>query len=371
MYQWLKNKLEISHGENSPLHSMEGLRGIAVFLVFWVHYSSLVEPWISGSSIYVSEFIHSFGNTGVDLFFVLSGYLIYGSIINSKKFSSLRYSKRRVQRIYPTFLVVFAAYIFLSFVFPDSSKLPPGVIEKVIYIVQNLLLLPGIFDITPIITVAWSLSYEVFYYLVIPIVVFLLNIKSWKVTNRIWFWLSTSILLLAFFAYFGGPIRLVMFIAGILLFEIYSNNQFTLRKGGTRFLLIALAIFGFRSFFDISYTLSVLAIFILFLMLCLCAFNPHSYAYKWLIFSPLRWLGNMSYSYYLIHGLTLNFCFLIFAVITPSNYISDSIYYWLWIPLFALTLIVSFILFITIERPLSLQVKSTSNVADKQSQQAT
>ncbi|MBZ9611747.1 acyltransferase family protein [Rheinheimera maricola] len=357
MYSWLKTKLEISHGENSPLHSMEGLRGIAVFLVFWVHYSSLISPWLTGSSITLANFIHSFGNIGVDLFFVLSGYLIYGSIINSKNFSTARYSKRRLQRIYPTFLVVFAIYLVLSYAFPNQSKLPADGIEKALYIGQNLLLLPGVFDITPIITVAWSLSYEVFYYIAIPIVVFSLRIKSWSFERRIWFWICSSAALLIGFTFFGGPIRMIMFIAGILLFEIYSKNQFTLAQGGTRFLVIALMLFGFRTVFEISYTLSMLSIYVLFLLLCLCAFNRQSFAYNWLTFTPLRWLGNMSYSYYLIHGLALNFCFLIFKSFTPSSYISNSLYYWLWIPLFLFTLVVSFFLFVFVERPMSLQVK--------------
>ena len=365
MYNWLRDRLEISHGENSPLLSMEGLRGIAVFLVFWVHYSSLVSPWLSGSSVGVSNFIHSFGHLGVDLFFVLSGYLIYGSIVDKSTFSITKYGKRRIQRIYPTFLIVFVVYILLSFVFPSESKLPQGAIDKTIYIGQNLLLLPGIFDIDPVITVAWSLSYEVFYYLFIPLVVFLLKLKSWKVENRIWFWVLFSLISLIAYSLLGGPIRLLMFISGILLFEIYSKKKYTLRKGGTRFLLIALIIFGLRSVFDFSYVLSMLSIFILFLLLCLCAFNQQSNAYKWLTYSLLRWLGNMSYSYYLIHGLTLKFCFLVLGATLPDGFNSVSMFYWLWAPLFFLTLIVSLILFLLIERPLSLQVDRALKASNK------
>jgi exopolysaccharide production protein ExoZ len=370
LYNWLKEKLEISHGENNPLLSMEGLRGLAVSLVFFVHYSSLINPWISDYAIHVSHFIHSFGHLGVDLFFVLSGYLIYGSIVKKENFSVIKYSKRRIQRIYPTFLIVLAIYIVLSFVFPSESKLPPGVMEKLIYISQNLLLLPGIFDIAPIVTVAWSLSYEVFYYVLIPIVIFLLKLKSWKTENRIWLWGITSIICLIAYSFLGGPVRLIMFISGIILFELYSNNKFTLRKGGTRFLLLALTIFGYKSVYDFNNALSILLIFILFLLLCLCAFNNSSQAYKWLTYSPLRWLGNMSYSYYLIHGLTLKFCFLIFGIMMPADYISSSLYYWLWIPLFLFTLVVSFMLFLIVERPLSMQVDLDGKTSNKLIQRA-
>ncbi|WP_299197643.1 acyltransferase [uncultured Amphritea sp.] len=371
MYNWLIDKLEISHGKHTPLLSMEGLRGVAVFLVFWVHYSSLVDPWLSGSSIYVSNFIHSFGHLGVDLFFVLSGFLIYGSIVDKNDFSVTEYGRRRIQRIYPTFLIVFSAYLVLSFIFPSESKLPQSTLDKTIYIIQNLLLLPGIFDIKPIITVAWSLSYEVFYYLLIPFVVFLLKLKSWKVNNRLLFWGGASAAGLILFSLFGGPARLLMFISGILLFEIYSKKQYTIRKGGTIFLFMALTIFGLKSIFKFDYALSILAIFILFILLCLCAFNQQSKTYKWLTYTPLRWLGNMSYSYYLIHGLTLKFCFLVIGIVLPASFNSVSLYYWLWVPLFVLTLVVSFILFCIVERPLSLQISRGGQASKKLMPQTT
>ncbi|WP_088330116.1 acyltransferase [Lacimicrobium sp. SS2-24] len=365
MKNWLESKLEISHGKNKPLLSMEGLRGVAVFLVFWVHYSSLMEPYLSGASVKISHFIHSLGHLGVDLFFVLSGYLIYGSVLDKKIFSSLSYAKRRIQRIYPTFLVVFIVYIVLSFIFPSESKLPSQTAEMMIYIIQNLLLLPGIFDVQPIITVAWSLSYEVFYYLLIPIVIFGLNLKSWTVGQRIYFWVIISVVGLVVWMLFGGPVRLLMFISGILLFEFYTKKQITLKKGGDLFLILALVIFGLRSIYNFSYLFSISAVFILFLLLCLCAFNTQSRTYRWLTFKPVRWLGNMSYSYYLIHGLTLKFCFLVIATIVPAGYSNGHLYFWLWAPLFVMTLFTSFALFLVIERPFSLQINRLSNASNK------
>ncbi len=119
------------------------------------------------------EGVHSVGNTGVDLFFVLSGYLIYGALIN-KASPYLRFMLRRVLRIYPVFLVMMAIYLLLCWAFPQNSKLPARVDDAVIYVAQNLLLLPGMTGIKPLITVAWSLSYEMFYYLLAPVVIALL-----------------------------------------------------------------------------------------------------------------------------------------------------------------------------------------------------
>src|ERR1035437_5792351 len=88
----------------------------AVFLVFLVHYVTLITPWIQGepSLLAFSIGLHSIRNVGVDLFFVLSGFLIYGSLIaRPQKFS--HFMSRRIVRIYPAFLAVFVIYIALSF----------------------------------------------------------------------------------------------------------------------------------------------------------------------------------------------------------------------------------------------------------------
>ena len=352
--KYIIDKLELSHGTNNPLLSMEGLRGVAVFLVFSVHYNALIEPYISSSTLIVSHTISHFSHLGVDLFFVLSGFLIYGSIIKKSKFNPLTYTKRRFERIYPTFLFVFIIYLFLSFLFPSESKIPSSLSDGFVYIIQNLLLLPGLFKITPIITVAWSLSYEVFFYLMIPVVIFSLRLKSWPSNSRIAFWSVITALSFFCFYYWGGPIRMVMFIAGIILFELHAIKGVKLKSFGALYLFMALLIFGLRTFIQIPFIVLIILTFLLFIAFCLVAFNSESSTSRWLVFSPLRWLGNMSYSYYLIHGLVLKFSFLVLSLFSVDSYIENSWYYLLWAPLFIFTLGVSLALYLCIERPLSL-----------------
>ena len=120
---------------------------------------------------YYVSLVRSLGNVGVDLFFVLSGYLIYGSLINRDQ-SIVKYFRRRIERIYPTFSVVLSVYLLATFVSPEKGKIPMGFWEGIAYICENYLLLPGMFRIEPLITVAWSLSYEFFFYLAIPLMIF-------------------------------------------------------------------------------------------------------------------------------------------------------------------------------------------------------
>jgi exopolysaccharide production protein ExoZ len=70
---WLTQKFELSRGESQNLRIMEGLRGFAVTLVFFVHYIALAKEssWLQLSSLTTSiaTALFTIGNTGVDLFF--------------------------------------------------------------------------------------------------------------------------------------------------------------------------------------------------------------------------------------------------------------------------------------------------------------
>jgi hypothetical protein len=72
-----------------------------------------------------------------------------------------------------------------------------------------------------------------------------------------------------------------------------------------------------------------------------------------LCFRPLRWLGNMSYSYYLMHGLALHAFFLVVERILAPDAL-PGIVTLLLVPAFLWTLCPSAMLFLAVERPLSL-----------------
>jgi peptidoglycan/LPS O-acetylase OafA/YrhL len=326
---------------------MEGLRGFAVFLVFMVHYTTLCEPWTGAALRPIGGALRQMGNIGVDLFFVLSGYLIYGSLI-AKEQRFGKFMLRRAQRIYPAFLAVFAVYLALSLVFPRESKIPAD--GALTYIVQNLLLLPGIFPIEPIITVAWSLSYEMFFYLTIPLLIALLLLRRWTPVQRC-----------VLFVLFAAAISLVdhrrflMFIGGILICElmkIVRPPPAAVAVGG---ILVALA----SPFPQVPTQLRIALLMIGCCALCWHCFAAQSFVSRAFSWTPLRWLGNMSYSYYLIHGLALKFAFMIFGLLVAPG---KDLFVALLAPMFAVTLVPSALLFLLIERPFSLQTKSPARV---------
>lgn len=354
---------------------MEGMRGFAVFLVFLVHFVTLAGPWMAPDSALfaITSVIRTIGNAGVDLFFVLSGFLIYGSLITRPQ-PFFAFMRRRVVRIYPTFCVVFAIYLYLSFIHPSESRIPKESYAALVYTLQNFALLPGIFPIRPIITVAWSLSYEMFFYLAIPATIFLLSMRARSRQWRIRFFLGMAAAIALYCTAYDGPLRLIMFIAGMLLHEALQSGKLAPPRNGFALLALAggLLVNAVPYFGPGAGVIKITVLATSFFITCYCCFRGEgailARGFSW---TPLRWLGNMSYSYYLVHGLALKASFAMLAKAFPQTP-HDFVFIAVLLPvMFAITLLPSMALFIFVERPFSLKVsvhggtESTSEAVKK------
>lgn len=354
LWRWCQETFELSRGSHENIRCMEGMRGLAVTAVFCVHYATFSLPYASHSGLApVMQALHQIGNAGVDLFFVLSGYLIYGAALKRPPYFS--FMKRRIRRIYPAFMAVFSIYLLISFTIPHESKIPAGWWPAFIFIAENALLLPGIFPLPRLIPVAWSLSYELLYYIVIPVLVMGLGLHRWRRAWRIALLLALAMLgaLVAGFA--GGPVRAIMFLGGAIL---YDTND----KGMHRPLVAPAALLAaFASMLLPMGTRSLDAahavmLFIALPLFCFACFaQPASAMSKRLSAWPIRWLGNMSYSYYLLHGLVLKAAFLALMRWRPPTGHEAALAAALLVPLYLLTIIASAMLFASVERPLSLR----------------
>ncbi|MFT3909042.1 MAG: acyltransferase [Ferruginibacter sp.] len=98
---------------NNKLYGLDHLRALAITLVFLFHYGQLFPHplWTNP--------VGRFGWTGVDLFFVLSGYLIasqlFLKIVANKRLSLSEFFIKRFFRIIPAYLVVLAIYFFIPY----------------------------------------------------------------------------------------------------------------------------------------------------------------------------------------------------------------------------------------------------------------
>ncbi|MFM7062187.1 MAG: acyltransferase family protein [Actinomycetes bacterium] len=380
----LRAQLELRRGGSGRLASMEGLRGLAVLLVFLVHFSELSSDWLrtveipfpaecrlAGTSA-TSEIacrVGNMGNIGVDLFFVLSGFLIYGGLMRRPQ-AYRPYMARRLRRIYPTYLVVLAVYVVLALAMPSEGKLPSSPAAAAAAVLANVLLLPGIVPVAPIITVSWTLSFELFFYLTVPGLIAVAHLRE-----RSSAWRTRLFVALALLCTFvvgglsGAHPRLSMFFAGMLLWEWTTTRaeSATATPEGRRRLdtlgLVALVVAVVAPMYLLSDLLAgfprLVVLFVGWPVLCAACFYADGRAQRMFSVTPLRWLGNMSYSYYLVHSLVLQGCFELLRRVVPPTGQQPWVWWALLLPCFAATLVVSYLLFVGVERRWSLSTRGT------------
>lgn len=387
----LSNWYETDFGPSRIL-PMEGLRGLAIALVFICHFQIVILSPLSQS--FHSRFylvMAQLGGTGVDLFFVLSGMLIYRAALKP----SMKYGKfllRRVERIFPTFIVVLALYVLvLEFTHTGAHYHAVGFRAESIYILENLFLLPGIFNIPGIISAAWSLSYEFSFYLAIPILVVLLRVRFWSRRGRAIFWavLIPAYLLLvhSFPAWFpasehfdGTYVRFTLFLAGMVVEEILSSSRpERLLTKRVEWLLLASACIAFGALVvseartvglpvhDGAQHAAVRAALLVTTYACLALLTLRSGSLlsRFFCHTSIRWTGNISYSFYLIHGFVLNAVALVVAhlvwVKANPHLAAPLLFVLAWVATFGTTTI----LFLAIEKPWSLKRKTKAAPSPK------
>lgn len=388
---------EIAEGTNKTrLQSMEGLRGLAILLVFLSHYQNIIlgHMGIGGPLNKFGLGMMEAGGTGVDLFFVLSGMLIYRAVLKPN-LKVTKFLRRRAQRIYPTFLAVFAIYVAMNILLmmgpprppPYNARIPASVIPAIGYLLANLAFLPGLFPIQPLLNVAWSLSYEWFFYLSLPFIVMAAGLTVRKPMSRVRIFLSVTVLFWAasyafpdVFFMRSNPIRashigIIMFFCGMILSDLmeagFKHVSRWADSAGLVLLLAGLAVpfalgyEGFRLLTPNPQTvrteaLTAGALFVGFGIAVFCTLNGHYWLNRIFRWTPLRWLGNMSYSFYLIHGLPMHVIALLLArAAIPSMGMAALITVIIvMLPVtFLVTSAVSTVLFWYVEKPFSLVVK--------------
>lgn len=151
--------------EKNRLGGLDFLRTVAISFVFLFHYPG----WNAPEWYYK---IVDFGWSGVDLFFVLSRYLIasqlFKAIAVNGHFSLKQFYIRRAFRIIPVYLVVLALYFCIP-LFREREALPP--LWRFLTFTQNIGLNPGEYGTF---SHAWSLCIEEQFYLIFPLVLTLI-----------------------------------------------------------------------------------------------------------------------------------------------------------------------------------------------------
>jgi exopolysaccharide production protein ExoZ len=160
------NKLNKSESAMHTYNSLQLLRGVAAILVVFFH------------GLERTNLFHliSYGYMGVDLFFVLSGFIIffihYSDIGNKNKFKP--FLVKRFVRVYPIYWIVTLFYLILV--------LAAGNIPNFDYFFKSMFLIPQ--PKMPILGVAWTLEFEMLFYILFSLL--LLNKKFFSPLLKIW-----------------------------------------------------------------------------------------------------------------------------------------------------------------------------------------
>ena len=153
---------------SKSLISIQVARGLAALAVVAYH-ASLTQPkYFSGVDVLPAVFSH--GATGVDLFFVISGFVMV--LTTSKRHGKVRESGKflwnRFFRIYPTYWVYFIALVPVLLFLPGFVNSSQG---GKVDLFTSFFLLPA--STLPLLLVAWTLTLEVWFYLVFAVILLL------------------------------------------------------------------------------------------------------------------------------------------------------------------------------------------------------
>ena len=295
---------------------IDGIRAIAVIAVILYH-----AKYITNEKYFLSG-----GFFGVDIFFVLSGYLITKLILTeiqkTKKFNFFHFYERRIKRILPVLLVViFCTSICAYFLYlPGDLKSFSMSSLYALFFISNYFFLnsTGLYfasdNIFHGLLHTWSLSIEEQFYLLFPAVIFMFNFFSKKKIIGLFVLLFFISIILARLetihekssAFYLIQFRLFEFLPGSILAYMqlrYSkfNNPVYIKKYGS-ILGIGLIIFSFIFFNEQTRHPSFQTLIpILGTVLLILNNEKKSIIYKIISSNLCIFIGKISFSLYLWH----------------------------------------------------------------------
>ena len=179
----------------------DGLRGIAILLVLIGH-SGFLEALPHARMLEYARF-------GVDLFFVLSGFLITGILADSKGAPNYfrNFYVRRALRIWPLYyLVLFLAFVVVPLFRPAMRPTAASVWPAFVFYVQNIAFVHR--NTYPFaLGATWSLAVEEQFYLTWPLLVFFLRKRTLAVVSASLILVSLSLRLIGYLH--GAPTLLI------------------------------------------------------------------------------------------------------------------------------------------------------------------
>ena len=152
--------------------ALTGFRGVAIFMLYYVHLFRNYEAQIIEKNFFLSTFLHN-GSASIDMFFVLSGFLIAGPLLkelrNSGTINLKAFYIKRSLRIFPPYYIFLALQFFLIIPFFARGRGEFGemLMSTRWRIVFDLAYISNYYPGT--LFHGWSLSLEEQFYMIFPL----------------------------------------------------------------------------------------------------------------------------------------------------------------------------------------------------------
>jgi peptidoglycan/LPS O-acetylase OafA/YrhL len=211
---------------SNRIYQIDLFRFIAALMVVLYHYLFVSQSIKGLTNVRFNEVgtFFKYGYLGVDLFFIISGFVIMLSV---KHRSLKKFMISRFLRLYPIYwmciLITFLVTLFLG-----SPKFQSSFQELLV----NTTMFQGVFGVKSIDGVYWSLLVELKFYMLIAIYLIVNNFKKISLNYLLFLWLLITVLHLFFreafvfkvLNYFFVLEWSSYFIAGIVFFQIFKNR---------------------------------------------------------------------------------------------------------------------------------------------------
>lgn len=245
-----------------------------------------------------------FGDIGVDLFFVISGFIMFYIIDLKPNKSSTSFFLDRYLRIAPIYYLFTLLYVSSGFtIITDFNQ-----------IVQSLTFVKY-FETSPLLSIGWTLEYEFTFYSICALSIFLfkksLSRKYFIIISLFVFFIVFD--LLVYFDKLYG--HFLEFFFGTIIYELYKKKRFCFNQIWVLASLILLSVFlvfGHNYYSNIGFP--YLRFFFFGFPSAIILYLALSYENKWFSNKFLSILGDASYSIYISHTFVFNWLYKITSI---------------------------------------------------------
>jgi len=343
-----------NHSGESRYSSIDGLRGYLAFGVF-VHHAIITWFYLHTGVIDFppSNFYSQLGQGSVALFFMITGFLFWSRLLqHGRQHDWLAFAVSRVFRLYPLYLPLLLIVLFSVFYLQGWQLKDSG--SKVVWQILAWLSFdrPDINQYPKtgllISNVTWTLAYEVFFYLALPLLGLVFIYRG--------HWLQVLLCLVGIYALYQlvgwehslKKHFLASFLGGIAA-AYWVRNPRLLAWGRSRMagIIALLALLAVLTLFNRSFKLMPLLLLSLFFVIVASghtlfgALKPRS----------IRWLGEISYSTYLLHGFVLWIMLQRLPLVLPLETHEPWPFLLLMVVSSCLLIIISSLTFLYVEKP--------------------